>query len=462
MRIVLTGFRGTGKTTVGRILADRLEIPFLDTDQVIEGRAGMKIPAIFREQGESAFRNLERETIASLPADEVIVSAGGGAVLDPVNVAHLKRGSHVFLLGADDETIIKRIGGSDRPSLTGRPLSEEVGELLQRRRPAYLRAADFCIGTGERSPEEVAEEIVRTLREGPVPHDAKESGQRFIEGIPLPDGDRATLSTILHGAGNSRVGICGITGYPCAHSRSPFLWNQLFTHYSLPYFYTSFEWPELGEVMRAARDLGVRGLAVTIPFKESVVGYLDEVDEDARAIGAVNTVVQCGGVLHGYNTDWLGIRAPLEDLRGVMGARAAVLGAGGAAAAAVYALRSLEMEVTVLARSVERAERLASRFGCHAGPLTSFRDLDPVVVVNATPVGMLPGRSSLLTGEDLKEGMTVFDLVYTPPETPLISLARRAGCRVIPGTEMFIHQAREQFMHVTGIRVPETLIRELV
>jgi shikimate dehydrogenase len=120
------------------------------------------------------------------------------------------------------------------------------------------------------------------------------------------------------------------------------------------------------------------------------------------------------------------------------------------------------MEVTVLARTVEKGERLASRFGCRSGPLISFGDLDPDVVVNATPVGMLPDRSSLLTMEDLEEGMTVFDLVYTPPETPLISLARMAGCRVIPGTEMFIHQAREQFMHVTGIQVPETLIRELV
>ena len=157
------------------------------------------------------------------------------------------------------------------------------------------------------------------------------------------------------------MGICGITGYPCSHSRGPALWNHLFTHYGLPYFYTFFEWPDIGEVMRTARALGIRGLSVTIPFKEAVVGYLDEIDDDARAIGAVNTVVQCGGVFHGYNTDWLGIRAPLEDLRG---ARAAVLGAGGAAAAAVYALLSLGMEVTVLARTVERAERLASRFGC--------------------------------------------------------------------------------------------------
>jgi shikimate dehydrogenase len=459
VRIILTGFRGTGKTTVGKILAGRLGIPFLDTDQLVEERAGMKIPAIFRGQGEAAFRDLERQAIASLPANGIVVSAGGGAVLDPGNVANMRGGSLVFLLQAGEETISRRIGGSDRPSLTGRPLPEEVGELLRVRGPAYLRAADFCISTGERSPEEVAGEIARILREGPAPPGAGESGLKFVERIPLPDRDRAMLSSILRPAGGSPAGICGITGYPCSHSRSPALWNRLFARYDLPYFYTSFEWPDIGEVMQAARDMGIRALSVTIPFKETVMGHLDEVDGDARAIGAVNTVVQCGGVFHGYNTDWLGIRAPLGDLRG---ARAAVLGAGGAAAAAAYALLSLGMEITVLARAMGKAERLASRFGCRAGPLASFRVLDPEVVVNATPVGMHPDRSSLLAREDLKEGMTVFDLVYTPPETPLISLARRAGCRVIPGTEMFIHQAREQFLHVTGIKVPETLIRELV
>jgi shikimate dehydrogenase len=219
------------------------------------------------------------------------------------------------------------------------------------------------------------------------------------------------------------------------------------------------EWPDIGEVITAVREHGIRALSVTIPFKERVVGLLDDVDGDARAIGAVNTVVQCGGVLRGYNTDWLGVRGPVEDLRG---ARAAVLGAGGAAAAAVHALLSLDMEVTVLARDPEKGRRLAARFGCRSAPLASFRELRPDLVVNATPVGMHPDRSSLLSGEDLEEGMTVFDLVYTPPETPLLALARRAGCRVIPGTEMFIHQAREQFFHVTGIRAPEALVRELV
>jgi shikimate dehydrogenase len=459
MRIILTGFRGTGKTTTGEALAGKMGLAFLDTDRIIEERAGKKIPAIFRERGEAGFRELERGAIASLPPDGVVVGTGGGAVLDPVNVEKLRRGSLVFLLQAGEKTIARRIGGSDRPSLTGKPPAEEVGVLLRERQPAYLRAADFCIGTEQKPPGGVAGEILRIMEEGPTSTLSRQVGMQFLGRLPLPETDRAALESRSGGKGKRLPGLCAIAGYPCSHSRSPALWNGLFARYGLPYLYTFLEWPDIGELIRAVRDLGVRGLSVTIPFKETVIGHLDGIDQDARAIGAVNTVVQCSGVLRGYNTDWLGIQAPLRDLRG---ARAAVLGAGGAAAAAVYALRSLEMEVTVLNRTPEKAGRLAERFGCRAAPLSSFGDLRPEVVVNATPVGMHPDRSSLLTAEDLEEGMTVFDLVYTPPETPLIALARGAGCRVIPGTEMFIHQAREQFFHVTGIRVPEAVVRELV
>jgi len=459
MRVILIGFRGTGKTTAGRLLAEILGLPFLDTDQIIEERAGKRIPAIFREMGEPAFREFERKAIASLPTDGAVVGTGGGAVLDPVNVERLRRGSHVFLLQAGEETIARRIGRSDRPSLTGKPPAEEVGELLRKRQPAYLRAADFCVGTEGKSAGDVAEETLKILRDGPTSPVSRVSGMGFLEKIPLSAEDQANLSSMYGKVGDSSVGLCAIAGYPCSHSLSPALWNRLFARYGLPYLYTSLEWPDIGGIIRAVRDLGIRGLSVTIPFKEAVITHLDGVDPDARAIGAVNTVVQCGGVLRGYNTDWIGVRTPLEDIRG---ARAAVLGAGGAAAAAAFALRSLEMEVTILNRTVEKAENLAERFMCRAAPLTAFRDLHPDVVVNATPVGMHPDSSSLLSGEDLDAGMTVFDLVYTPPETPLLALARKKGCRVILGTEMFIHQAREQFFHVTGIRVPGSVLRELV
>ena len=173
----------------------------------------------------------------------------------------------------------------------------------------------------------------------------------------------------------------------------------------------------------------------------------------------MNTVVRCGGRLHGSNTDWLGVRAPLAHLAG-RGCRAVVLGAGGAAAAAVYALGSLGMDVTVLARDAGRAAALASRFGAASGSLAAFDPAGTDVVVHATPVGMAPDTASLLEESQLRPGMTVFDLVYTPAETPLLERARRAGATVVPGTALFAHQAAAQFEAFFGIRVPISVIEE--
>jgi shikimate 5-dehydrogenase len=120
------------------------------------------------------------------------------------------------------------------------------------------------------------------------------------------------------------------------------------------------------------------------------------------------------------------------------------------------------MEVTVLNRTVERAAAIASRFGCRYGPLSAFDLVRPGVVINATPVGMEPDRRSPLSPYQLREGMTVFDLVYTPPETPLIRQARNAGCEAITGTEMFVRQARAQFRHFTGIEAPLSMVRKVL
>ncbi len=169
--------------------------------------------------------------------------------------------------------------------------------------------------------------------------------------------------------------------------------------------------------------------------------------------------MQCGGRLHGFNTDWLGVKIPLEHRRG---ARAVVLGAGGAAAATVYALRDLDMAVTVLNRTPSRARLLAERFGCAWGGLDDFRGGDADVVVNTTSVGMEDAGRSPLPADRLERGMTVFDLIYTPPETKLIREARLAGCEAIPGTEMFVHQAAWQFRLITGIAVEAESVREMM
>lgn len=453
MKIVLVGFRGTGKTSVGRILADRLGVAFFDTDTLIERRAGMPIPELFSRQGEAGFRVLEREVIASLRGAEGVISTGGGAVCDPANVADLRWHGAVFLLSAAPAVIHERIAGSDRPGLTDLSPAEEVRALLARRKEAYLGAADVCIDTGKRTPGEVAERIIQEV-----------DGEAHLSPGEMRERDtllrrfrRSDLGELLDRDPGLRV--CAIAGNPCTHSRSPLLYNRLFAHFGMHYHYTLLEWPDAETIIRLANLLPTKGLSVTIPFKTDVLHHLDEVDDHAEAIGAVNTVIRCGGRMYGYNTDWLGVRAPLAHRQG---ARAVVLGAGGAAAAAVYALVSLDMDVMVLARRPDAARRLAGRFGCRWGGLGAFRGADVDVVVDATPVGMEPDTRSLLAPGDLEPGTTVFDLVYTPPETPLIRAAKEAGCETIPGTEMFVHQAVEQFRLITGIAVTPALVREML
>ena len=448
-KIVLAGFRGTGKTSVGQILAERLGVSFFDADALIERRAGMTIPEIFRRRGEAGFRDLERGVIASLRDANGVISTGGGAVCNPENVADLRWRGTVILLTAPPDVIRDRITGSDRPELTDLPPAEEVRALLERRKEAYLGAADACIDTGRRTPEEIADLI---LQDDTISSAAMHERDVLLERFGLSE----LKSMVAH---DPELRVCGIAGNPCAHSRSPLIYNRLFAHFGMRYHYTSIEWPDVGEIVRLASLLPTKGLSVTIPFKTDVMRHVDEVDDHAAAIGAVNTVVRCGDRLYGYNTDWIGVRTPLAHRRGE---RAVVLGAGGAAAAAAYALMSLDMDVSILARRPDAARRLAERFRCRWGALKDFRESGADVVVDATPVGMDPDTRALLGPDDLEPGMTIFDLVYTPPETPLIRAAKRAGCEVIPGTEMFIHQAVAQFQLMTGIAVTPALIRGML
>ncbi|QSZ67569.1 bifunctional shikimate kinase/shikimate dehydrogenase [Methanofollis aquaemaris] len=448
MKVVLIGYRGTGKSTVGRILADRLGLPFYDTDAMVEARAGRSIPAIFAGEGEEGFRALECAVVADLAGVDGIVATGGGAVLDPANVAALRRGGRVVLLEADAETIAERTTGSDRPPLTPLPLTDEVAALLARRRPYYCAAADFAFSTAGLTPAETADAVLALLA-------GRERDLRVMEGFCLPSGEADRLLAL-----EAATGLYGIAGHPCLHSRSPELYTALFAAYGIDAAYTFFDHPEFGEVLRAARALGVQGLSVTVPHKAAALAAADEVDSHAQAIGAANTLVFCGDQVRATNTDWTGVRRPLEGT----GARTAVvLGAGGAAAAAVYALLDLGCEVTVLARNLRQAEGLAGRFGCGAGEIRDFtRITPPDVVVHATPVGMGTDPRALLSAADLDPATTIFDLVYTPQETPLLRAAAARGCRTIPGTEMFVYQACEQFLHMTGIQVGPEAVREVL
>jgi shikimate dehydrogenase len=460
-RIVLTGFRGTGKTEIGKVIAGQMNMPLLDTDTLVEQKTGRSIPSIFHEEGEERFRAEEREVIASLPADNVVISTGGGAVIDPKNMEHLRRQSVMILLTADIDAIEPRLAHAPRPPLTSLPLREEISELLDRRRQHYYASADFCVDTSETTPEAAGKSILQFLSGGKASLPQRTTALQFFKTGRIPPLALRKLEQVLLGAERDpQTRIMGVAGFPCAHSKSPALFNSLFERYGLNYHYTWFEDPEIAEIMKIARCTDAKGLSVTIPFKVDVMEYVDEVDEHAaQPIGAVNSVVFACGTAIGYNTDWLGVRKPLVHMKG---AKAVLLGAGGVAAAAAYALLDLDMDLTILNRTPATAKALAARFGCKSDEWDAFDRLKPDLVVNATPLGMDPDTRSPLTEEQIEPHMTIYDLVYTPPETPLIQAARRKGCPTVLGTELFIHQAREQFYLNFGIDVPEGIIRELV
>ncbi|ACL17875.1 shikimate dehydrogenase [Methanosphaerula palustris] len=456
MRIVLTGLRGTGKTAVGEALAALYHLPLIDSDGLIEKEAGMAIPKIFATEGEEGFRRREHQAIAGLPVGPAVISTGGGVLLDQQNLVALRHESTMVLLTADLETMYRRTITSDRPPLTGEPLMDEIRTVAAVRGDPYRAAADLSVDTTGKKAGMVALEI-RALLNGTWKTEPRASALSFLLQANPAAGEREALAADLDT--DPAPGLCGIAGFPASHSISPQMYAALFARFGLDYRYTRIEWPSIAEIIAVFRAGRLRGLSVTIPFKEQVIPLLDTIDPDATAIGAVNTVVRCGDELAGFNTDWLGVRKPLQQHRGE---RAVLIGAGGAAAAAAYALKSLGMDLTILNRTEERGRVLAARFDCSTAPLSRFGDLDPEVVVHATPVGMHPDTGTLLTRADLDEGMTVFDLVYTPRMTPLLREAEAAGAWVIPGTEMFIHQACAQFEHFTGIQVSPDLVRGVI
>ncbi|HKX27356.1 MAG TPA: shikimate dehydrogenase, partial [Blastocatellia bacterium] len=207
-------------------------------------------------------------------------------------------------------------------------------------------------------------------------------------------------------------------------------------------------------------DWRLRGLSVTIPHKVAIIPHLDLVDATARTIGAVNTVVIEGDRLEGYNTDVIGAMRPLDDMIEVRNARVAVLGAGGSARAICYGLRERGAQVTIYGRERGKAQLLAEQFGARAAAIDDFAG-EAEVVVNCTPVGMR-GHSEgncPIDPELLREVELVYDLIYNPEETRLLTAARAQGCRTLGGLNMLAGQAAEQFRLWTGLEPPSGLMR---
>jgi shikimate dehydrogenase len=249
--------------------------------------------------------------------------------------------------------------------------------------------------------------------------------------------------------------ICGsLSRYPVSLGRAMHLAG--YEALGLAYTYVPFACRDVAGALAGIRALSIRGVGVSMPFKLDVLPHLDALDDYARRIGAVNTIVNDDGKLTGFNTDAIGARRALEEVTSLAGKRTLVLGAGGAARAVCVALADAGARLVIANRSRERAEELATLTGATArDEEEASRAADYDVVVNATSVGMkdVDARSPIPT-EALRAGQVVMDIVYKPLETALVVAARGRGATVVRGERMLLFQAMEQFRLYTGREAP--------
>ena len=272
---------------------------------------------------------------------------------------------------------------------------------------------------------------------------------------------------------------CYLIGYPVEHSMSALMHNAAFEELGLGYLYElKSVRPEALERFTAdeMRREAVRGANVTIPHKVSIMGHLDEADPEAAAIGAVNTIVNEGGWLKGYNTDGRGAMRALEDAYGDLRcAKVILVGAGGAARAIGRHLSMVVDELSILNRTASRAESLASGLEslsvCNASVTAAAltrenlrsRLVEADVLINATPLGMTPDTDKSPVDSDLLHpGLLVFDTVYNPLKTRLLREAEEAGARTLTGAKMLAYQGAASFELWTGVRAPEELMFEVI
>lgn len=279
---------------------------------------------------------------------------------------------------------------------------------------------------------------------------------------------------------NEETRLFGVVADPVAHSLSPHIHNAAFQHNELNYRYLPFRIPteELSLFLQWCKASGIGGLSVTIPHKEAMLALMDEAESASHGIGAINTVAIKNGVASGYNTDYRAAMDCLtealktqktmqnqtfreEDLfrgRGVL-----LLGAGGVAKAIGYGLRQRGAIVAVTSRTEARAEELARMIGGRALPWSARHEIKVGILVNCSPVGMHPDIDrSPYDAEKLHEDTIVFDTVYNPDQTVLVKDARKAGCFVVNGLDMFVRQAAYQYKLFTGLEPPTQLMRETV
>ncbi len=270
---------------------------------------------------------------------------------------------------------------------------------------------------------------------------------------------------------NAETELYGVIADPITHSLSPVIHNGGFRHLNMNKCYIPFRVPRenLSSFMRDCKELGLKGLSVTIPHKEEILHFTDQVDGAVHGIGAANTVVFEESGTVGYNTDFHAAMDSLESAarhgssktNPLEGKSALILGAGGVAKAVAFGLTRRKVDVTIASRTHFRSQMLADQLKCKTIHWEDRYDEKYDVLINGTPVGMHPNvNETPFDSKRLHFTTIVFDTIYNPELTLLIKEAKKVGCQVVTGVDMFIRQAAMQFKFFTGENAPMNAMRE--
>ena len=254
--------------------------------------------------------------------------------------------------------------------------------------------------------------------------------------------------------------LFAVVGNPVSHSLSPIMHNHAFSAIGFNGLYIPLEADDIQSAISGLKSLHFTGASITIPHKESVIDFLDDLDDAATRIKAVNTIVNSDGRLIGYNTDWSGAMRALSDKIEINGKDVAIIGAGGAARAVGFGIQSEGGRTIILNRSISKGEQLAHELDTGFIPLSDVEKLDCDILINTTPIGMTPNVDDMcLPKTALHNNMVVMDIIYTPLQTKLLREAEKIGCACVDGLSMFVYQGAEQFALWTGQKAPVDIMR---
>jgi len=264
----------------------------------------------------------------------------------------------------------------------------------------------------------------------------------------------------------AKTKICMVIGDPIEHSLSPQMHNAGYEALGIDdqfvYVAAHVDVKNIEDFIKGIRAMNILGVSCTIPHKVAVIAFLDEVEDIAQKIGAVNTIVNENGKLIGYNTDWLGVLLPLEAKINLENKTVALIGAGGAARAVAYAVTCRGAKLTIYNRTHEKAQKLAKEFGGTSYPIEEIEHVKHAdIIINTTSVGLHDAHETIVPKKYLSKNQIIFDAVYGS-ETQLLKDAKEQGAHIINGIEMLLNQGFAQFKLFTGFDAPAIAMRKVL